>query len=162
MTKPNHPLHRTATQRLPCGCAGLVGRRIRRRRPWSAAVGELVIQQAMPPPPFEEFAEFVRAFAGLSRKRSIVPSTRFEGDLGITGDDGCDLLRETETQFGVALSSKEHGYRLTFGLGPDEYLFHAEGLDLFGLSSGPVREFTAGELYDAVCRASGHESTSRV
>jgi hypothetical protein len=120
----------------------------------------MVIQQPMPTPTFEEFAEFVRGFAGLSRKTPIGPSTRFERDLGVTGDDGCDLLRETEVRFGVALSSKEHGYRQTFTLGPDEYLFHAEGLDIFGLCSGPVREFTAGELYDAVCRASSHEPRS--
>ena len=38
---PNQSLHRTAAQRLGFGCAGMIGRRIRCRRPWSAAVGEL-------------------------------------------------------------------------------------------------------------------------
>jgi hypothetical protein len=38
---PNKSLHRTAAPRLRCGCAGLIGRRIPRRRSWSAAVGEL-------------------------------------------------------------------------------------------------------------------------
>ncbi len=38
---PNESLHRTAAQRLAFGGAGLIERRIRCRRPWSAAVGEL-------------------------------------------------------------------------------------------------------------------------
>jgi len=37
-------------------------------------------------------------------------------------------------------------------------LFHSEGFDLLGLFSRgtTVREFTVGELYEAVCRAISH------
>ena len=105
-------------------------------------------------PSFDQFVAFVREFAGISPKVEIAHPTRFECDLGITGDDGSDLLQATGRRFAVQLSSEEHGYRLTFGLGPNEYLFHSEGFDLFGLCSrgSSVREFTIGELYDAMCR----------
>lgn len=42
-------------------------------------------------PSFEEFVAFIRDWAGISRKK-ITPETLFEDDLGITGDDGCELL----------------------------------------------------------------------
>jgi hypothetical protein len=113
-------------------------------------------------PTFEEFARFVREFTGVSVKTAIVPSTRFEKDLGVTGDDGVDLLRRTQSRFKVVLSSEKRGYRDTFKLGPNEFLFHSEGLDFFGLCSGQVRQFTVGELYEAVCRAGIHDSEKRV
>lgn len=108
--------------------------------------------------PFKELAAFVRDWAGLSRGKSIGPETEFERDLGITGDDGCDLLEATEKRFGVSLSSEEYGHRKTFNLEPDEFLFHSEGfgpslsdmLNPFGWSSERVRAFTVGELYGAV------------
>lgn len=112
----------------------------------------------MKAPTFEEFTEFLRSFASLSSKKQISAMTLFEDDLGITGDDGSDLLEETEKRFGVKLSSEEHGYMETFNLGPNEYLFNSEGMDLLGFFKGLfgtkeiVRAFTVGELYDAVCR----------
>jgi len=41
MRLPNKSLHRAAAQLPRFGCAGMIGRRIHCRRPWSAAVGEL-------------------------------------------------------------------------------------------------------------------------
>ncbi len=43
-------------------------------------------------PEFEALAQFVRDFAGLDLSVDITPSTLFEDDLGITGDDGGELL----------------------------------------------------------------------
>lgn len=111
--------------------------------------------EKMETPSFEEFAKFIRQWAKLSRKERIVPETEFEYDLGITGDDGCDLLEATEQRFRVALSSREHGYRNTFNLGPNEVLFHAEGfgpdlLTIFGRSAPVVVSFTVDKLYNAV------------
>ena len=114
----------------------------------------------MPAPSFDQFVAFLREAQGIRTRISITPATRLEKDLGITGDDGTDLLVETEKQFGVKLWSEEHGYRQTFHLGPDEYLFHSEGFDIFWLirrllgRPDPVRELTVGELHEAVCRAS--------
>lgn len=111
-------------------------------------------------PSFEEFAEFVREWAGISRKKEILLGSRFEDDLGITGDDGCDLLQATEKRFSVQLHSNEDGFRKTFSLGPNEFLFHSEGwgpdlydiLALFGRTPKTIRDFTVGELYTAVCK----------
>ena len=81
-----------------------------------------------PTPSFEEFATFVREWARIPARIEIVPETLFEDDLGITGDDGCELLQATEKHFWVCLSSPEDGYRRTFDLAPHEFLFHGEGL----------------------------------
>jgi acyl carrier protein len=104
---------------------------------------------------FGEFADFVRNWGGLPTSKQIDPETQFERDLGISGDDGSDLLIATEKEFAISLSSEEDGYRKTFNLGPHEYLFNSEGfgtvwalINLFGTST--VREFTVGELYSAV------------
>ncbi len=112
---------------------------------------------------FDHFAEFIRDFARISASTKITPNTEFEKDLKITGDDGVDLLQETEKRFSVKLSSGDHGYKKTFNLGPNEYLFDSEGLDLIGIipllqrifgknKTYTVRRFTVGELFDAVCR----------
>lgn len=116
-----------------------------------------------PTPSFDEFAEFVRDWAGLSKRKQITRETFFEDNLGITGDDGCELLEATEKKFGVCLSSPVDGYRTTFGLAPHEVLFQSEGLgwgltdilSLFRPSVVPtsVRVFSVGELFEAVKRA---------
>ena len=106
---------------------------------------------------FDRFADFIRGWAFVPNKKKIAPETEFERDLGITGDDGSDLLVATEKEFGISLSSEEYGYRETFSLEPNEYLFNSEGgaiwelTTLFGTST--VRAFTVGELYRAVQRA---------
>ena len=112
-------------------------------------------------PSFEEFAAFIRDWAGIPRTK-IAPETLFEDDLGITGDDGCELLEATERHFGVCLSSPEDGYRRTFDLAPHECLFHGEGMGwgganvigLFRPSLPPsVRAFKVGDLFEAVKNA---------
>lgn len=110
------------------------------------------------PPTFDQFAGFIREWAGLARTTSINPASLFEEDLGITGDDGRELLTATEARFGVSLSSDEDGYRRRFDLGPNEFLFHSEGSGfdlqaLLGADPTTVRAFTVGDLYRAVQRA---------
>jgi hypothetical protein len=114
-------------------------------------------------PSFEELADFIRERAAISRRKPIVPETLFEDDLGITGDDGCELLEATEKHFGVCLSSPEEGYRRTFDLAPHEFLFHSEGLgwdlsdivSLFRPSAIPtsIRAFRVGDLFEAIKKA---------
>jgi hypothetical protein len=104
---------------------------------------------------FDDVADFVRACARVPVKRPITPETQFERDLGITGDDGSELLEAAEEHFAVNLAPDEGGYRATFGLGPNEYLFNAEGTGLGAasitlFSSRSVRSFTVGELYQAL------------
>ncbi|HEX6802135.1 MAG TPA: DUF1493 family protein [Terriglobales bacterium] len=100
---------------------------------------------------FEEFVDFIRSQCGISQKKTITLESRFEDDLGVMGDDGDDLLKATEKHFNVQLSDAEHGYRKTFDLGPNEFLFQGEGLFNY---EGSVREFTVGDLYRAVQNAS--------
>ncbi len=115
-------------------------------------------------PSFDEVAAFVSDFAGIPRSSSIEPETRLEQDLGITGDDGDALLKEASKRFSVDLASREAGYRASFGLAPNEYLFSSEGVDLLGitvllrlLSGEPkpiVLDLTVGRLHEVICRMS--------
>jgi hypothetical protein len=110
---------------------------------------------------FGDFAAFVHEYLSVSDRKPIRPDTRFERDLGVTGDDGNDLLEATERRFGVSLCSEETGVRETFNLRPNEYLFHSEGIGpegvapslLFGPTVPIVRGFTVGELFNAVRNA---------
>ena len=105
-----------------------------------------------------DVAAFVRAWGRFPAKRLICAETQFERDLGITGDDGSELLEAAQKKFGVDLAPDENGYRKIFGLGPNEYLFNSEG---FGLGAGlmtlfttpSVRAFTVGELFKAIQKA---------
>jgi hypothetical protein len=110
---------------------------------------------------FDQFANFIREFWSVPARKEIAPETQFERDLGLTGDDGDELLLATQRRFGVKLGSEETGIRETFNLRPNEYLFHPEGWDifpfrftsLFGAEEYTFRKFTVGELFEAVCKA---------
>lgn len=110
---------------------------------------------------FDEFASFIRDYWHVPNRKAISPETQFERDLGLTGDDGDDLLKATEQRFDVTLGCEETGVRETFNLGPNEYLFHSEGwslfpsrfTSLFDSIEPTVREFTVGELFEAVRKA---------
>jgi hypothetical protein len=107
---------------------------------------------------FDQFAEFIRESCRISRKSKIAPESEFEADLGITGDDGVDLLNATERRFDVRLCSDGHRFRETFNLEPNEFLFHSEGFGPdwaapLGRPSAIIRAFTVGELYRAVQEA---------
>lgn len=111
---------------------------------------------------FERFCDFIRDFACLRRNVRIMPETLFERHLGITGDDGCELLVATERQFGIRLHTEREGYRGTFHLGPNEFLFESEGAfpHLFARLLGrpyTVHKFTVGELHAAVQNALRHK-----
>jgi hypothetical protein len=42
---------------------------------------------------FDQFADFIRELWRVSTRKQIAPETQFERDLGLTGDDGDELLR---------------------------------------------------------------------
>lgn len=111
------------------------------------------------PPSFEEFVEFVRSWAQLSKRKTITAGTTLEEDLGITGDDGVDLLQAVEQKYQLAFESEESSLRETFKLERNEYLFHSESaptifnqaiVTIFGGEEARVRAFTVGSLYTAV------------
>lgn len=96
---------------------------------------------------------------GISKKVKITPETLIEKGLGITGDDGVDLLRAIEKRFNICFPTDEKGFNELFGLAPDEYLFHSEGFNLrsfimglFGLDDEKVHPLSVGELYQAILK----------
>lgn len=84
-------------------------------------------------PTLHDVIDFVRKFTGEYRA-PIDGNTWLEADLGISGDDGVDFLVEVAQAFGVVLHTEEEGYRLTFNLQENEYIFTSEGVDLLGVS----------------------------
>ena len=116
-------------------------------------------------PTFNDVARFVRDWAHISAKTQITPDTQFERDLGITGDDGGELLGAAQKRFKVNFTDGTNGVRTIFKLGPNEYLFSPEGwtlgyggMDIITLFSHPdtshsVRSFTVGELSEAIRKA---------
>lgn len=107
-------------------------------------------------PTLEEVIEFVREFSG-DHKSVITEHTRLDADLGITGDDGVELLEDAEKKFGVSFVTEERSFQETFGLGDNEYLFNSEGLDLLGIGRlvswlrkeprSVVKDLSVGELW---------------
>ena len=103
---------------------------------------------------FEQLADFVRKWTLLSNDKQISLDTQFERDLGITGEDGIELLEAVQERYGIEFTSES--FRLEF----NEYVFHSEGFELFpiffqslfGKPMPEVRSFTVGELYEAVLK----------
>ena len=103
---------------------------------------------------FEQVCQIIRDQCQLNPDESISPETQFERDLGITGDDGSEILDGVAEYYGIQFTAD------SFGLQPNEFLFSSEGIDLFPafiriLFNKPepeVRSFTVGELYDAVVK----------
>jgi hypothetical protein len=112
-----------------------------------------------PEPSLEEVIQCVRDSSG-DRKTAIDEHTWLEKDLGITGDDGSELIEEAELRFGVSLFDEEGN---AFGLKENEYLFTAEGLDLLGICQfidwlrgiprSVITDLNVGQLHQALVRA---------
>ncbi|WP_052696611.1 DUF1493 family protein [Pantoea sp. BL1] len=67
-------------------------------------------------PTLEEVIEFVREFSG-DHKSMMTEHTLLDADLGITGDEGAELLEEAEKRFGVSCVTEERSFQETFGIG---------------------------------------------
>ena len=113
-------------------------------------------------PSMADVIAFVSEFAGCKRE-TINENTWLEKDLGITGDDGVELLEEAEKVFDVSFSTEEAGFRRTFSLKENEYLFHSEGIDflgiiylfrrLRGIPAPVVRDLSVGQLHSVLVEA---------
>lgn len=118
-------------------------------------------------PSANDVVAFVRDFASVPRSRHIALNTRLEADVGVTGDDGDELLRAAEREFRAPLTSREHGIAQMLGLGEHEFLFRPEGFDplwLFGLTRRlrrlprpTYRDVTVGELHSATLQGVGRD-----
>lgn len=111
-------------------------------------------------PHLSEVIDFVREETRTPSRVQISGLTRLEGDLGVTGDDGDDLLQAAEARFSVSFGED---LRLTFGLEPGEVLFGPEGLPIPGVSwmlrklglDAPTRvvDLTVEQLHQAIARS---------
>lgn len=109
----------------------------------------------------EDVISCIRDSQGIGPKPVILESTLIESDLGITGDDGCDLLADIEKHFGISFKGPDGSLREAFDLESDEYLFHSEGcnpfaliLELFGRAVEKVKPITVGDLHRAILKVS--------
>lgn len=113
-------------------------------------------------PPLADVIAFIREFSGC-RREAIDENSWLEQDLGITGDDGVELLEEAEKVFGVSFSAEQDGFREAFSLKENEYLFHSEGIDflgivylcrrLRGIPAPVVCDLSVGQLHNALVEA---------
>ncbi|WP_052127540.1 DUF1493 family protein [Enterobacter cancerogenus] len=67
-------------------------------------------------PTLEEVIEFVHEFSG-DHKSVITEHTLLDADLGITGDDGVELLEDAEKKFGVSFVTEERSFQKIFEIG---------------------------------------------
>ena len=93
-------------------------------------------------PSFQEVAEFVAKFSGTTSSR-IQPATRLEADLGITGDDGVELLEAFTAHFQVDFARP---------YSTNTFLFHGEGWSLPFPRRRQVLVVTVGDLHVAAAR----------
>lgn len=120
-------------------------------------------------PTLADVIAFVRDFSSCKRG-TIDGNTWLEKDLGITGDDGVELLEEAENVFGVRFSEGEEDFRQLFSLKENEYLFHSEGFDFLGVAylcrrlrgipAPVIRDLSIGQLHSALVEA--HNKQERV
>lgn len=108
----------------------------------------------------ENLIRVIRKSQGFSDTTVIMPTSLLEDDIGITGDDGCDLLNDVEKEFGISFTGQDRTIRGVFGMKEGEYLFHGEGIDLFGFirslvgkDSENIKPITVAQLYEAICLA---------
>ena len=87
-------------------------------------------------------------------------SSLLEADLGITGDDGSELLEAIQNHFVMSFVGSDGTIRDAFDLGEKQYLFHSEGVgpfaliaSLFGKDVENVKPLSIDQLHQATCRA---------
>jgi len=109
---------------------------------------------------FQNLVSIIRESQGFSGKDIITEASLLEKDLGITGDDGCELLEAIEEKFDISFTGPDGSLREVFCLSEGQYLFHSEGMNLFwlitsflGRDSENAKAITAGELYRAALNA---------
>lgn len=120
-------------------------------------------------PTLADVIAFIRDFSKY--KRGILDENSWlEEDLGITGDDGVELLEEAENVFGVRFCAGKEDFRQVFSLKENEYLFHSEGFDFLGIAylcrrlrgipEPVIRDLSIGQLHRALVEA--HNKKERV
>jgi acyl carrier protein len=100
--------------------------------------------------------QVIREFHRIPQRKVISEKTLIEKDLGITGDDGVELIEEIEKIYGISFAPED------FGLTENESLFHSEGASLSGLlywllgrDNEYVKALTVGQLHEGLLLALG-------
>ena len=100
---------------------------------------------------FDNVVRAIRASQSIREHVMITGATLIEDDLGITGDDGCDLLADLEQAFHVSFAGSDGTLREAFGLEADQFLFHGEGWNPLALfRKEKVRALTVGQLQQVI------------
>lgn len=100
---------------------------------------------------FDEVVRALRASQAIPGHVMITGATLLEDELGITGDDGCELLQEMESVFKVSFAGADGSLREAFGLDGDQFLFHGEGWKLLALfRKENVKPLSVGELHRVI------------
>jgi acyl carrier protein len=113
--------------------------------------------KAVNSPSFDEIAEVISELTGVDKSR-ITPASRLEHDLGVTGDDGVQLLETLAKKYRVDFDRPNHGGR---------YLFGSDSFDpispilrrILGRSPKTVIPITVGDLHLAAARGRWEGST---
>ena len=74
--------------------------------------------------------KLIRDFHGISKSISIDADTKLEKELGITGDDGVELIEFIQDEMKLSFVGADGSLREAFDLDEDEYLFNGEGFSL--------------------------------
>lgn len=110
---------------------------------------------------FETLVQVIRASQGISPSVPITEQSDLEKDLGITGDDGDDLLEAVAQRFPLYFRGADDALREAFGLTRGASFFHSEGMGLPSFlatlwgkgAAHHVRAITVGQLFDALQKA---------
>lgn len=104
---------------------------------------------------FENFTDFINDNFNLT-DLAITRETLIEKDLGITGDDGDELLIAIQDEYGINFCDETGSLQKTFNLKENEYLFHSEGTMRWILGAffpeENIKPLTVGELYDVIIK----------
>ena len=112
---------------------------------------------------FDDVVRAIRASQSIRGHLMITGATLLEDDLGITGDDGCDLLADLERTFGISFADSDGSLREAFGLEQDQFLFHGEGWNPLALfRKENVKALTVGQLHQVIVARQGWTSPAQL
>ena len=100
----------------------------------------------------DELVQFIRYEMSISDRVPITEDSMLESDLGITGDDGVDLINAIEKAFDIVIFDSGKPTYNVFNLKENEYLFHSEGWDFWGLIQCTVKPISVGDLHQAIVK----------
>lgn len=108
----------------------------------------------------EDLVDFIKDCFSFTNKE-ITRESLLERDLGITGDDGDELLLAIMDEFSIEFRDEKDSIRDAFELKDDEYLFHGEGWSISGLFiKENIKPLTVGQLYDVMQKMSKNSRTT--